>query len=740
MADNDNSSQAASSWTAPMAPPEVGTDTGPPWLISIATTDEPLIPELVWAADNSPSPDNLSGHGNLSSPDSLPASGSVPDPASNAPVSDAPIYDAYLSDGPAAGNPQAASPLATTLLAASPLDPAPVAEPQPATHPPPPPPPPPPPEPLRPSPPPPTQPAGRSAAQTISPLSPAAHRVDLPEAVRGLLDTDGTAVVILRLDGTIDTINAPMLSILGADSMDDLADGAAPSGLLRSFLDHLPQELLHHQDGQWHGDFDHRLPTGELRLLRATARVEGPTEHRPRGTIALLLHDVTAARKRVANLHHQASHDPLTGLANRQRIMADLARAIGEQRGRSGHVATIFIDLDHLKYVNDAFGHRVGDQLITSTAQRLAQAIRPNDRVARIGGDEFVVVSTDIADAMSALDLAERARRALTGHLRIGELDLAFSVSIGIALTDPDVLDLDDIGAAGVLVGNADTAMYEAKQTGRGRCTLFTSHMRIAARERTETAATLAHAVANNDLTVDYQPIFSTVTKSAVGAEALVRWTHPTRGRMDPSTFIAIAEESGIIGRLGEQVLDQAMSDLRTWIDRGTVPSDFSVHVNVSRVQLGSASFVNLVMAKLRENSLEPAHLVLEARETSLLGRIADVDRSIRALRRFGVQVAVDNFGTGPKALAVMTDVGADVLKLDGSLALPTGSSDAEIRLVRAIVLLAHALDMGVVAERVSGYEQLRRLQAAGCDMVQGNLLGSPCSADAIRVNSAIDW
>lgn len=571
-------------------------------------------------------------------------------------------------------------------------------------------------------------------------LPPFARRGDLPEAIRRLLDTDRTAVAVLRLDGTIDLANASMLSILGAESVADLSEGSPSSGVLRSFLDHLPQDLLHQRRGEWHGDFDHRSAEGHTRLLRATARVDAPTPERPGGTIALLLHDVTSSRRRVARLHHQASHDPLTGLANRHRIMGDLARAIGDQRGRSGHVAAIFVDLDHLKYVNDAFGHRVGDQLITSTAQRLAQAVRPTDRVARIGGDEFIVVSTGIADAISALDLAERARRALTGHLRIGELDLAFSVSIGIAMTDPNVMDLDDLAAAGLLIGNADTAMYEAKQSGRGRCTLFTSQMRTAARERTEIAATLAHSVTNNDLRVDYQPVFSTVTKQAVGAEALVRWTHPTRGRMDPSTFIAIAEESGIISRLGEKVLDLAMGDLRAWITSGAVPADFTVHVNVSRVQLGSSSFVNLVIAKLREHGLDPAQLVLEARETSLLGRVADVDRSIRALRRFGIQVAVDNFGTGPKALAVMTDVGADILKLDGSLALPTGSSDAETRLVRAIVLLAHALEMSVVAERVSGFEQLRRLQAAGCDMVQGNLLGSPCAADEFGVDSSIDW
>jgi EAL domain-containing protein (putative c-di-GMP-specific phosphodiesterase class I) len=201
--------------------------------------------------------------------------------------------------------------------------------------------------------------------------------------------------------------------------------------------------------------------------------------------------------------------------------------------------------------------------------------------------------------------------------------------------------------------------------------------------------------------------------------------------------FVSIAEESGTIGRLGEFVLEQAMSDTQSWLQRRLVGPDFAVHVNVSHMQLASASFVNLVLAMLRQHRLRPDQLILEAREAALLTRNVEVERSVRALRRLGVRVAIDNFGTGANALSVLTDIGADVLKLDGSLALPSGSSDSDTRLVRAIVLLAHALNMQVVAERVSGPEQLRRLRAAGCDLVQGNLLGDPVSADrfALRAN-----
>jgi len=254
--------------------------------------------------------------------------------------------------------------------------------------------------------------------------------------------------------------------------------------------------------------------------------------------------------------------------------------------------------------------------------------------------------------------------------------------------------------------------------------------MRCADRERSGLAAGLAHAVAKNELTIEYQPVFSAVTHEASATEALVRWNHPERGWIDPSTFVAVAEESGSIGRLGEFVLRTCLGDLRRWIDEGRVGGDFAVHVNVSQVQLASTSFVGQVQSILRDIDVQPSQLVLEARESALVSGNTDVQRSVRTLRRLGVGIAIDNFGTGANALSVLTDVGADFLKLDGSLALPSGSSDADIRLVRALVLLAHALDMHVVAEKVSGAEQLAHLQVAGCDYVQGHLLGTPAPGD----------
>jgi diguanylate cyclase (GGDEF)-like protein len=559
----------------------------------------------------------------------------------------------------------------------------------------------------------------------------------LHDALASLLDADQTAVVVVGFDGRVRAANDSALHLLGAESTDALQPGGSAHGMLRSVLDQAPRQLVAGRyDGTWQGDVDRTDGAGEPRVLRATVAARRDPTIDGGGFIGLIAHDVTRARDESARLRHQATHDALTGLANRRRIMSIMAQSIAAQRTRPGHVVAMFIDVDRLKYVNDALGHAIGDQLLLSTARRLADSVRPEDRIARIGGDEFLVVCCDVPDVAAALELAERMQHALTGRLRIRLLGMHFSVSIGVAMSDHEILGMPDDAAAAAMIANADIAMYAAKAAGRTRCVLFTAEMRSAARRRSELAAELSRAVTEKQLTVEFQPLFSSVTRRTVGAEALVRWEHHEQGSMEPSDFIRIAEESGAIGRLGELVLERALIETRRWIDAGVVGDDFAVHVNVSQLQLASPSFVTAVQSALRVHDLEPHRLVLETRETGLLGQNPDIDRSVKALRRSGVQVAIDNFGTGANALSVLTDVGADILKLDGSLALPSGSTDADTRIVRAIVLLAHALGMRVVAERVSGTDQLRRLRSAGCDLVQGNLLAPAGPAEELTTTA----
>ncbi len=360
--------------------------------------------------------------------------------------------------------------------------------------------------------------------------------------------------------------------------------------------------------------------------------------------------------------------------------------------------------------------------------------------VARVGGDAFLVVAHGVVDGVAAVELAERAGRALTGRLRVGDVDLDLSVSVGIALSDLDLGDLPTDQVASQLVGNAETAADDAKHNGGGRSSVFTSQMRSSARSRAELAMELSRSITAGRLEIEYQPIHSAVSGAATGAEALVRWTHPTLGPIDPETFISVAEEAGSIGRLGELVLDRALADFASWQNRRLVDDRFVVHVNIARAQLASPTYVGAIAARLSAHGIEPHRLVLEARESPLLSSQPAVVRTIRALRRLGVRLAIDDFGTGATSLAVLTDVGVDVLKLDGSLALPSGSSLAEVRVVRAVVALAHALDIEVVAERVSGLEQLERLRAAGCDMVQGNLLGPPVPGAQARFDPTALW
>jgi diguanylate cyclase (GGDEF)-like protein len=552
---------------------------------------------------------------------------------------------------------------------------------------------------------------------------------DVLSQLRDLLAADEAATMIVGIDGTPIDANTAGVELFGGTA----DDGPTP---LRDVLDQVPQQLLlDPEGGVWRGEVDLSRAGGPPCVQACTVLVRHDASSPSGGYIGVICRDVTDDRVRSAELLHLLEHDPTTGLLNRSAALERTASALRQASQGGGEVAVLMIDVDRLRDVNDALGHEIGDRLLASTAKRLTTAVRPDDVVARLGGDEFMVLCHDVVDGSVAMELADRVRRALTGRLTIRQLELDVSVSVGVSVSDPDVRATAPDDGAIQLVSYADTAVHAAKAAGRARTAMFTNQLRSNARVRTELAAALSKALREGELAVEYQPIFSAVSERAEAAEALVRWHHPTRGRIEAGEFIPVAEETGVIVPIGDWVLQQACAATRKWIDDGVVGQRFAVHVNVSRLQLSSSAFVNRVVDLLRDYRLRPRQIVLEAREATLLGDSADVVRSVRALRRVGVRIALDNFGTGSNALSLLTDVGADVLKLDGGLALPSGASDADTRVVRALVLLAHALNMEVVAERVTGLEQLRRLRAAGCDLVQGHLVGKPCPADALAVH-----
>ena len=558
--------------------------------------------------------------------------------------------------------------------------------------------------------------------------------VDVLSKLRELITADEAATVIIGIDGTVIDANPAGVALFPATGDGASADDGHQR--LRNVIEQVPQQLLvDPEGGVWHGEIDFSLPGGPTAVHAATVLVRHDAAAPTGGFIAVLCRDVSDDRERAATLLHLLEHDPTTGLLNRPAALERTAAALRQASADGGEVAVLLIDVDRLRDVNDALGHDIGDRLLASTAKRLTTAVRPDDLVARVGGDEFLVLCRRVTDGAVAMELADRVRRALTGRLTIRHLELDVSVSVGVSISDTDIRTSNPEDGAVQLLSHADTAVHAAKQAGRARTAMFTNQLRSKARIRTELAAALSKALRDGELAIDYQPIFSAVSERAEAAEALLRWNHPTRGRIGAAEFVPVAEETGVIVPIGDWVLEQACSATRTWIDSGVVGPRFAVHVNVSRLQLANAAFVNRVVDLLREYRLRPRQIVLEAREATLLGEAAEVIRSVRALRRVGVRVALDNFGTGSNALSLLTDVGADVLKLDGSLALPSGASDADTRVVRALVLLAHALNMEVVAERVTGLEQLRRLRAAGCDLVQGHLVGKPCPPDALIVH-----
>jgi diguanylate cyclase (GGDEF)-like protein len=393
-------------------------------------------------------------------------------------------------------------------------------------------------------------------------------------------------------------------------------------------------------------------------------------------------------------------------------------------------VTVLFVDLDKLKDVNDTIGHGVGDQLIVNMSKRLVSATRPSDVVARIGGDEFVILCDGLGDEQIAMDVANRMRAAVTGQQILQGFEIETSASIGIAMANATLLaEMSSADAAVTLLHHADSAMYRAKQRGRGRCEMYSEEMSANAREKSALSSQLERALATEQLFLVYQPIVSTHTGRIAGAEALLRWQHPDRGVLTPPIFLSLAEESGLIGPIGDWVTRTACADMRTWLDSGSIDASFVMHINVSARQLGDATFVERTMAALRDAKLEPHQIDLEVTEPTLLDDKGGVVRTLNALKRHGLKMAIDDFGTGFSSLVNLRNFSADYLKLDGTFIRDIGSQGGDDPIVRSVIQLAHSLNMSVVAEWVTTQDQAQRLRLLGCDFVQGNMIGNPVVA-----------
>jgi diguanylate cyclase (GGDEF)-like protein len=417
---------------------------------------------------------------------------------------------------------------------------------------------------------------------------------------------------------------------------------------------------------------------------------------------------------------HEALHDSLTGLPNRSLFLDRMRHALARAERTGTPVGVLFCDLDGFKTVNDSLGHRTGDRLLTLVSERLAACLRPADTIARLGGDEFAVLLEELREPGDAARAAQRLLDSLEPPFELRDREFYVSASIGIAA---------GIADAESLLRDADLAMYRAKSRGKGRYAIFEPRMHTAIVDRLELEVDLKRAMERNEVTLAYQPIFSLRSGVVAGVEALVRWTHPTRGLVLAESFVPLAEESGLIAELGPWVLRNACHQGALWRAKYPGHPGLRIAVNVSGAQLSEPGLVDEIADALAASQLDPAGLTLEITETALMESFEPAIKQLDALKRIGVQLAIDDFGTGYSSLRYLRRLPLDALKIDKSFVENIGRTGEEPALLRAIVDLAEIFGLTVVAEGIERPEQRERLLELGCDLGQGHLLSEPLDA-----------
>jgi diguanylate cyclase (GGDEF)-like protein len=433
-----------------------------------------------------------------------------------------------------------------------------------------------------------------------------------------------------------------------------------------------------------------------------------------------LLRTSKELRTSEAQAQHIAFHDSLTGLANRALFNDRLDRALIDMRRKSSRLALLYLDLDRFKNINDTLGHPAGDDLIRELSKRLAEVLRGSDCVARLGGDEFAVLQTGVAAIDDVAALCERIIQAVGRPFELLGRSAYVGVSIGVAISPDAGIDRAE------LMRKSDIALYSAKASGRNRFRIFAEDMDLTIQRRREIEQELRAALAAGDqFQLVYQPLFSAETSVAVGAEALLRWNHPQHGIIAPGVFVPIAEESGLIHRIGDWVLREACKvGARSPLRR--------IAVNVSPVQFRAPGFAARVLDILRETGMEPGGLELEITESLLLDSTESSAGALRTLRTAGLRIALDDFGTGYSSLTYLQKYPVDKIKIDRSFIQNLGADAASDALVQAIVDLARAMKVEVTAEGVETMEQRDFLRAIGCNELQGFLFSRPVAESQI--------
>ena len=499
----------------------------------------------------------------------------------------------------------------------------------------------------------------------------------------------------------------------------------------------LPWHLLHPDDLQrGRGALAEVIATGGLsRPLELRFRVGTDEYHWVAATgrrvddghgneIVMSFRDITDRKLAEQDLEYAATHDQLTGLANRKNLVAEIRRALLASHRSGRPTAVVMLDLDHFKFVNDSLGHAVGDDLLREAASRMRSSVRDGDFVARHGGDEFVVVMRDLEAPDEATAVAQRIVDVFRSPVLVGATELFTTASVGVAISRVGS-DVDS------LLSEADTAMYVSKDAGRDRCSLFNEELRHAATERLRIESGLRAALAHDELDVWYQPEIDVFDGHLTAVEALVRWHHPDRGLYTADRFIDVAEESGLIVEIGTFVIRRACAQAALW-NCGRSARPLVVRINLSTRQLAEADLLDIVDTAMTTSDVDAGWLCFEITETAILRDIPAVARNVHGIHSRGIALALDDFGTGYASLSHLRELPISVLKLDRSFVASIDDNEFDRRLVAGVIALAHGLDITVTAEGVEHERQAEILRSLGCRRAQGFLYSAAVPAEKI--------
>jgi diguanylate cyclase (GGDEF)-like protein/PAS domain S-box-containing protein len=442
-------------------------------------------------------------------------------------------------------------------------------------------------------------------------------------------------------------------------------------------------------------------------------------EGRAAGAV-IVFRDVSVARAMALQMTHSAEHDFLTGLPNRMLLNDRISQAIVLASRHNKHVAVLFLDLDGFKHINDSLGHPVGDKLLQSIATRLVDCVRASDTVSRQGGDEFVVLLSEVELSEDAAITARRMLHAVSRPHSVDQHDLHVTTSIGVSVYPEDGLDAE------TLIKNADTAMYQAKESGRQSFQFFKPAMNARAVERQSIEEGLRRALERQEFVLYYQPKVDLMTGAITGAEALIRWIHPTRGLIPPMDFIPIAEDCGLILSIGAWALREACAQSRAWTKAG-LPT-VTMAVNVSAIEFRDKNFLNRLFEVINETGLDPRLLELELTESVLMKHAASTAVILQSLREAGIRLAIDDFGTGYSSLSYLRKFPVDAVKIDQTF-IRQISADDDTTIVKAVIGMARGLKLRVIAEGVETPQELAFLRAYRCDEAQGYYFSRPVPA-----------